>query len=59
VTAAGLPPGRGRPDWRTPDRGALRSLLAMPIQGVPYDVGQNSPAASAVRPSVAFWRDLV
>jgi hypothetical protein len=40
--AAGVPSGRGWPDWRTADRGALRSLLAMPIEGVLYDVGQNS-----------------
>ncbi|MCU7725462.1 hypothetical protein ODJ79_17180 [Actinoplanes sp. KI2] len=40
--AAGVPFGRGWPDWRTADRAALRSLLARPIEGVLYDVGQNS-----------------
>lgn len=40
--AAGVPSGRGWPDWRAVDRGALRSLLARPIEGVLYDVGQNS-----------------
>jgi hypothetical protein len=40
--AAGVPTGRGWPDWRAADRAALRSLLAMPIEGVLFDVGQNS-----------------
>jgi hypothetical protein len=39
--AAGLPTGRGWPDWRTPDREALRDRLAAPVEGVLFDVAQN------------------
>lgn len=39
--AAGLPSGRGWPDWRGPDRAALRERLAGPVEGVLFDVAQN------------------
>lgn len=39
--AAGLPSGRGWPDWRGPDRAALRDSLAGPVEGVLFDVAQN------------------
>ncbi|MFF5081369.1 hypothetical protein ACFY36_30345 [Actinoplanes sp. NPDC000266] len=39
--AAGLPAGRGWPDWRGPDRAALRERLAWPVEGVLFDVGSN------------------
>ena len=39
--AAGLPVGRGWPDWRDGDRDALRERLAMPVEGVLFDVLQN------------------
>ncbi|XVV11118.1 hypothetical protein ACQP2X_40725 [Actinoplanes sp. CA-131856] len=39
--AAGLPTGRGWPDWRGPDRAALRERLAWPVEGVLFDVGSN------------------
>jgi hypothetical protein len=44
--AAGLPTGRGWPDWRAGDRAALRQRLALPVEGVLFDVGQND-----------FWYD--
>lgn len=40
--AAGLPTGRGWPDWRGADRAALRERLAMPVDGVLFDVAENS-----------------
>jgi hypothetical protein len=40
--AAGLPTGRGWVDWRHPDRGTLRERLAMPIEGVLFDVAENA-----------------
>lgn len=39
--AGGLPGGRGWPDWRGGDRAALRSQLAMPVEGVLFDVAEN------------------
>ncbi|GAA0588219.1 hypothetical protein GCM10010172_86650 [Paractinoplanes ferrugineus] len=39
--AAGLPAGRGWPDWRSPDRAALRERLAWPVEGVIFDVAEN------------------
>jgi hypothetical protein len=39
--AAGLPYGRGWPDWRDGDRGQLREKLAMPVEGVLFDVAEN------------------
>jgi hypothetical protein len=39
--AAGLPFGRGWPDWRDGDRGQLRERLAMPVEGVLFDVAEN------------------
>ena len=39
--AAGVPTGRGWPDWRGDDRQRLRELLAMPVDGVLFDVAQN------------------
>ncbi|SNY50309.1 hypothetical protein [Paractinoplanes atraurantiacus] len=39
--SAGLPTGRGWPDWRGPDRAALRERLAWPVEGVLFDVGSN------------------
>jgi hypothetical protein len=39
--AAGLPTGRGWVDWRNPDRAALRERLAIPIEGVLFDVAEN------------------
>jgi hypothetical protein len=44
--AAGLPYGRGWPDWRDGDRAALRERLAWPVDGVLFDVVQNG-----------FWYD--
>jgi hypothetical protein len=40
--AAGLPTGRGWPDWRSPDRAALRERLALPVEGVLFDVAENN-----------------
>jgi hypothetical protein len=40
--AAGLPSGRGWPDWRSPDRPALRERLATPVEGVLFDVVENN-----------------
>ncbi|MBM2621969.1 hypothetical protein JIG36_41355 [Actinoplanes sp. LDG1-06] len=40
--AAGVPTGRGWPDWRGPDRDALRERLAWPVEGVLFDVGSNN-----------------
>ncbi|MEV4344666.1 hypothetical protein AB0J83_09340 [Actinoplanes sp. NPDC049596] len=40
--AAGLPSGRSWPDWRGPDRAALRERLAWPVEGVLFDVGTNN-----------------
>ncbi|MEU8236487.1 hypothetical protein AB0C12_43440 [Actinoplanes sp. NPDC048967] len=39
--AAGLPYGRGWPDWRDGDRAQLREKLAMPVEGVLFDVAEN------------------
>ena len=39
--AAGLPYGRGWPDWRDGDRGQLRERLALPVEGVLFDVAEN------------------
>ena len=39
--AAGLPTGRGWPDWRSPDRAALRERLTWPVEGVIFDVAEN------------------
>lgn len=39
--AAGLPFGRGWPDWRDGDRDQLRERLAMPVEGVLFDVAEN------------------
>ena len=39
--AAGLPSGRGWPDWRDGDRAQLRERLAMPVEGVLFDVAEN------------------
>ncbi len=41
LLAAGLPAGRGWPDWRGPDREALRERLAWPVEGVLFDVTSN------------------
>lgn len=62
--AAGLPSGRGWPDWRGTDREALRARLAAPVEGVLFDVAQNDfwyegwglrppPAEEAVAVAVA------
>jgi hypothetical protein len=40
--AAGLPSGRGWPDWRSADRESLRDRLAAPVEGVLFDVGENA-----------------
>ena len=40
--AAGVPTGRGWVDWRDPDRATLRERLAMPVEGVLFDVAENS-----------------
>ena len=39
--AAGLPFGRGWPDWRDGDRGQLRERFALPVEGVLFDVAEN------------------
>jgi hypothetical protein len=39
--AAGLPYGRGWPDWRDGDRAGLRDRLAAPVEGVLFDVAEN------------------
>jgi hypothetical protein len=39
--AAGLPWGRGWPDWRDGDRAELRERLALPVEGVLFDVVEN------------------
>jgi hypothetical protein len=39
--AAGLPVGRGWPDWRDRDRSQLRERLAWPVEGVLFDIVQN------------------
>ncbi|GID94208.1 hypothetical protein ACFQFC_31960 [Amorphoplanes digitatis] len=39
--AAALPVGRGWPDWRDGDRGQLRERLALPVEGVLFDVAEN------------------
>ncbi|UQU66600.1 hypothetical protein COUCH_10180 [Couchioplanes caeruleus] len=39
--AAALPVGRGWPDWRDGDRAELRDRLAMPVEGVLFDVAEN------------------
>jgi hypothetical protein len=44
--ASGVPYGRGWPDWRDGDRAALRERLALPVEGVLFDVVQNG-----------FWYD--
>ena len=40
--AAGVPTGRGWPDWRGADRVALRERLALPVEGVLFDVVENN-----------------
>lgn len=40
--AAGVPTGRGWIDWRNPDRASLRERLAIPVEGVLFDVGENA-----------------
>jgi len=61
--AAGLPSGRGWPDWRGADRDALRERLAAPVEGVLFDVAQNDfwyegwgPRPGAVEDAVAVAR---
>ncbi|GIE93195.1 hypothetical protein [Paractinoplanes rishiriensis] len=44
--AAGVPTGRGWPDWRGTDRDRLREQAAFPVEGVLFDVGENE-----------FWYD--
>ena len=39
--AAGLPFGRGWPDWRDGDRDQLRERLALPVEGVLFDIAEN------------------
>jgi hypothetical protein len=39
--AAGVPSGRGWPDWRGADRARLREQLALPVDGVLFDVAEN------------------
>jgi hypothetical protein len=39
--AESLPTGRGWPDWRDGDRDQLREKLAMPVEGVLFDVAEN------------------
>jgi hypothetical protein len=39
--AAGVPVGRGWPDWRGGDRAVLREWLARPVEGVLFDVAEN------------------
>lgn len=39
--AAGVPYGRGWPDWRGSDRAALRERFAAPVEGVLFDVAEN------------------
>jgi hypothetical protein len=41
LLAAGLPTGRGWPDWRSPDRQTIRDRLAAPVEGVLFDVAQS------------------
>jgi hypothetical protein len=36
--AGGLPLGQGWPDWRSPDRHAMRTLLNWPVDGLLFDV---------------------
>jgi hypothetical protein len=43
---AGLPVGRGWPDWRDGDRAQLWERLALPVEGVLFDVAQSD-----------FWYD--
>ncbi|MFI5930881.1 hypothetical protein [Actinoplanes sp. NPDC051494] len=62
LLAAALPVGRGWPDWRDGDRDQLREKLAMPVEGVLFDVAENGfwyagwgarPAAPAAAATVA------
>ena len=39
--AAGLPTGRGWPDWRGGEEDVLRDLLTWPVEGVLFDVEHN------------------
>jgi hypothetical protein len=64
--AAGVPTGRGWPDWRGPDRAALRALLAQPIEGVLFDVAENDfwyegwgPRPSSVEAAVTAARPFL
>jgi hypothetical protein len=41
LLAAGLPVGRGWPDWRDGDRDQLREWLARPVEGVLFEVVQD------------------
>lgn len=43
---AGLPVGQGFPDWRRESREALREQLAIPVEGILFDVEHNG-----------FWLD--
>jgi hypothetical protein len=38
---AGLPGGDGFPDWRSGDEAALRSWLAIPLEGILFDIEHN------------------
>jgi hypothetical protein len=40
--AEGMPSGRGWVDWRSPDRVTLRERLAIPVEGVLFDVAENN-----------------
>jgi hypothetical protein len=64
--AAGLPTGRGWPDWRDGDRDGLRDRLAWPVEGVLFDVVQNAfwyggwgPRPEADDDAVAVARGLM
>jgi hypothetical protein len=64
--AAGLPFGRGWPDWRDGDREQLRERLAMPVEGVLFDVAENGfwyegwgPQPADVTDAVAVARRLL
>ena len=64
--AAGLPYGRGWPDWRDGDRAQLREKLAMPVEGVLFDVAENGfwyegwgPQPAATADAVAVARRLL
>ncbi|WP_083975324.1 hypothetical protein [Kitasatospora mediocidica] len=52
---AGLPLGRGWPDWRNGDAGELRGRLDWPRDGVLFDVAVADQDLSRARASVPFW----